>query len=72
MHLIITSSQGNDKLVSFSGNLFSVLIEGIDALLEGNLKALDVLLILLKLVIQVLDLFILLKESFLLCFAFSG
>jgi hypothetical protein len=44
----------------------------VDALLEGNLEALDVLVILSQLVVEVLNLFIFLKESFLLCFAFSG
>ena len=72
MHLIVTSSQSNDKLVSFYGDLVSFLVECVDALLEGNLEALNVLVILSQLVVEVLNLFILLQESFLLCFAFSG
>jgi hypothetical protein len=44
----------------------------VDTLLEGNLEALDVLVILSQLVVEVLNLFILLQESFLLSFAFSS
>jgi hypothetical protein len=72
VHLIVTSSQSNDKLVSFYGDLVSFLVECVDALLEDNLEALNVLVILSQLVVEVLNLFILLQESFLLCFAFSG
>ena len=59
-------------MVSFHGDLVSFLVECVDALLEGNLEAFDVLVILSQLVVEVLNLFILLQESFLLCFAFSG
>ena len=59
-------------MVSFHGDMVSFLVEGVDALLEGCLEALEVLVIFSQLVIQVLDFFILLQQSFLLCFAFSG
>ena len=72
VHLIVAGSQGDDKLVSFHGDMVSFLVEGVDALLEGCLKALKVLVIISQLVIKILDFFILLEESFLLCFAFSG
>ena len=51
--------------------MVSFLVEGVDALLEGCLEALEVLVIISQLVIEILDFFILLEESFLLCFAFS-
>ena len=56
-------------MVSFYGDLVSFLVECVDALLEDNLEALNVLVILSQLVVEVLNLFILLQESFLLCFA---